>query len=392
MKPRKKSIRRKLNLAAAPMNLAAELMDEASGTRLTPVDRGDIHAAPELEIDLHVMRKYQYLAEEQPPLWKAEGEALARPLEAEAVRLKPKADAEAVMLKESTVRYESSTKRLRAAIDLLQRYVHREPHEYTRYNIVRLLLLGGDVAGGAGAAIASGEVVWLAVLQMIAVGTAAVAAGGLAAEVRHIRDTRKRAVNGVPKAAEDFKHLFVDPDPGESIVKFVLLGGLAALCLIFVGIVSLRTVTDGSQVGLVFGCLAVVVTLGSAANSYIHADEVDDILHGHREEHRRAGKDLDDCREVCQAAGDRAAALEQAKSIRIECGERAKAAVARINAASQEVLVVNPGIAGNGVARQPKTTNSREQATSTRAKPFVAASPSDNSDNGSKGEHERTGS
>jgi len=28
---------------------------------------------------------------------------------------------------------------------------------------------------------------------------------------------------------------------------------------------------------LLFGCLAVVVTLGSGANSYIHADEVDDI-------------------------------------------------------------------------------------------------------------------
>lgn len=387
--PRKVTPRAR-NLPVVPNNLAADLMQDASATRLTPVDPEDIHAAVGPDIDFYVEQKYEFLAEEQIPLWTAEGESLARPMEAEGARLKPKAEAEAVMLKESTARYDASTKLLRAAVAVLLRYVHREPYEYTRYNIVRLLLLGGDVAGGAGAAIASGEVVWLAVLQMLAVGTAAVAVGGLAGEIRHIRETRKRAVNGVPKGAEDFKHLFVDPDPGESVVTFVLLGGLAAVCLIFVGILSLRTVTDGSQVGLLFGCLAVVVTLGSGANSYIHADEVDDILHGFRKDELRARKDLDNCREVCTAPGERAAALEQAKSIRIECAERAKAAVARIKAAGREVLVVNPSIAGNGVARQPKTTSATKPDRVTKS--FVPTPPSDNSGNGSEGAQERTGS
>lgn len=378
-------------LSVVPNNLAADLMEEAAAARMTPVDPDDIHVAAKPEIEFYEEQKYEHLAEEQPPLWKAEGEALARPLEAEATALKPEAEAQEIRLEQSTARYDASSKLLQAAVAVLLRYVHREPYEYLRYNIVRLILLGGDVAGGAGAAIASGEIWWLAVLQMLAVGAAAVAVGGLAEEVRHIRDTRKRAANGVPKGAEDFRFLFVDPDPGESVVKLVLLGGLAATALIFVGILSLRSVTDGSQVGLLFGCLAVVVTLGSGANSYVHADEVDDILHGFRKDHIRARKDLDDSIEACTAPGQRAAALEQAKSIRTECAERGKAAVARVKAAGRQALAVNPAVAGNGVAHQPKAVLVAEPAgKSTKA--FVPAPPSDNHTNGSKDEQERTGS
>lgn len=376
-------------VSAAPNNLAIDLMDEASATRITPVDPDDIHVAVASDIEFYEEQKYEHLAEEQPPLWKAEGEALARPLEARAAQLKPEADAQIVRLKRSTERLHASAKLLTAAVAALQRYVHREPYEYLRYNIVRLLLLGGDVAGGAGAAIASGEVVWLAVLQMLAVGAAAVAVGGLAEEIRHIRDTRKRAANGVAKGAAGFEHLFTDPDPGESVVKFVLLGGLAATALIFVGILSLRSVTDGSQVGLLFGCLAVVVTLGSGANSYIHADEVDDILHGFRRDNIRARKDLDESIEACTAPGERAAALEQAKSIRLEYAERGKAAVARVEAAGRQVLAVNPGVAGNGVARPPKGVGSFRPAKATKR--FVPATPDNNGD-GTKGEQPGAGS
>lgn len=65
--------------------------------------------------------------------------------------------------------------------------------------------------------------------------------------------------------------------------------------------------------------------------------------------------------------------------------------MARVKAAGRQVLAVNPAVAGNGVARQPKVVKTAEPGDKA-TKGFVPAPPTDNHTNGSKGEQERAGS
>src|SRR5439155_7466911 len=73
--------------------------------------------------------------------------------------------------------------RFELAARTLGAYTRRAPGEKVPYYLRWLLILGGDVAGVAGAAILLGETVGLGVLQAVASGTAAITSGLLAQEV-----------------------------------------------------------------------------------------------------------------------------------------------------------------------------------------------------------------
>ena len=131
-------------------------------------------------------------------------------------------------------------------------------------------------------------------------------------------------------------------------MRWVLLGGLAALLLIAGGVTALRSITDGA--GWIFGCFAAAVTLGSAANSYVHSDEVTDLLDNLTRQHRRDDAELHRLDLGPVAERDREAAL--AASVRDEWEARGDAAAARVQAACALALVNNPAVAGHGPARR----------------------------------------
>jgi hypothetical protein len=91
------------------------------------------------------------------------------------------------------------------------------------------------------------------------------------------------------------------------------------------------------------------VTLGSAANSYVHSDEVTDLLDNLTRQHRRDDAELHHLDLTPVAEREREEAV--AASVRAEWQARGEAAVARVDAACALALVNNPAVAGHGPAR-----------------------------------------
>lgn len=117
------------------------------------------------DVELHVENKYWHLAEEQLSLFKAEGEALATEPSGEAKALERAAEAQDTRVAEQDKLLKAARPQLEAARQGPRPHVVRAPDDRRRYYWTIWGLLAGDVAGISGAAIALGEIVWLAVVQ-----------------------------------------------------------------------------------------------------------------------------------------------------------------------------------------------------------------------------------
>lgn len=188
---------------------------------------------------------------------------------------------------------------------------------------------------------------------MIAVGT-------IAAEVRRSREARKRIKDDLTEFERPFASLFMGPDTGEAAVRYVVYGGLGCVALVMGGIFALRSATDGSLGGLVFGFLATAIALGSWANSYTHADEVADKLEAFEEAYV---KDLERHEQLASGGPreEQARQAEIARSVREEYKDRGKAASERVLAAGFEAMLANPAVAGHGRSQGAAEPGSRGQ-------------------------------
>jgi hypothetical protein len=230
-------------------------------------------------------------------------------------------------------------------------YTRRAPGEKVPYYLRWLLILGGDVAGVAGAAILLGETVALGVLQAVASGTAAITSGLLAQEVKDSRLARKRekAPRDLTSDERRFAHLFRGGDSGERIVKLVAVGGVLIGALIAGSIFALRVSTEGSIAGWAFGLLAAAIALASWANVYHYTDEVSDLIEARRADYTRELKRL---RAMLRSSdiSEHDAALAQATSIRAEAASRGLAAQKAVEATAAQLLNDHPDVAGHGWA------------------------------------------
>ena len=321
----------------------ADLMDDAESLIVPPCDQ--VRALPGPDLDLHLAEYYRQLAAEQIALARAEGESEARPHAARAAELEPMTTVPLTRLAALQAKADASTAQVTEMLAALAPFRTRPKGAVPRYYLFLVLLLGGDLAGMTGALVSLGEVPWVAGVQAMAVAAAAVVVGMLASEVKHVRDARRRMSTGTPKGASS--GVLFQADGGETIVRWVLLAGLAAMLLIAGGVTALRSITDGA--GWIFGCFAAAVTLGSAANSYVHSDEVADLLDNLTVQHKRDDSELHDLDLGPVAEREREATL--AASIREEWKARGEAAAARANAAGALALVNNPAVAGHGTPR-----------------------------------------
>jgi len=330
-------------VSAGGRDLAAELMADARRITIPAVE--EVAARPGPDLDLHLVEYYRRLASEQAGLHRAEGELAARPHVARTAELEPLTTVPVGRLAALQAKADASSAQVTEMLAALAPFRTRPKGAAPRYYIFLVLLLGGDLAGMTGALISLGEVPWVAGLQALAVAAAAVVVGMLASEVKHVRDARRRMAAGAPDGTAP--GVLFQADGGEAIVRWVLLGGLAAMLLVAGGVTALRSITDGA--GWIFGCFAAAVTLGSAANSYVHSDEVTDLLDNLTRQHRRDDAELHRLDLEPVAERDREAAL--ATSVRREWECRGEAAVARVEAACALALVNNPAVAGHGSAR-----------------------------------------
>jgi len=243
----------------------------------------------------------------------------------------------------------SARERFERTARTLGGYTRRAPGEKVPYYLRWALILGGDVAGVAGAAILLGETVALGALQAVASGTAAITSGLLAQEVRDSRLARKREKGPREVTADErqFAHLFRGGDGGERIVRWVVLTGALIGVLIAGSIFALRDTTEGSTAAWAFGLLAGAIALASWANVYHYTDEVSDLIDARRADYVRELKRLKRMLKDGDG-GAYAAALAQATSIRSEAASRGLAAQKAVEATAGRLLNDNADVAGHG--------------------------------------------
>jgi hypothetical protein len=324
-------------------------IDDLLEAELRAVDEARAIARPDGIEKFYLEDTVEKKAAEQPLLWAARGEAAARPWQTRAAATEYAATVvhSSVAAQQGVV--DSARDRFELTARTLGAYTRRAAGEKVPYYLRWLMILGGDVAGVAGAAILLGETVGLGVLQAVASGTAAITSGLLAQEVKDSRLARKR--EKVPRDLTGderrFAHLFRGGDSGERIVKLVVIAGALIGVLIAGSIFSLRLTTEGSTAGWAFGLLAAAIALASWANVYHYTDEVSDLIDARRADYTRELRRL---RKLLKAGdvSEHAAAIAQAASIRIEAGSHGLAAQKAVEATSGQLLNDHADVAGHG--------------------------------------------
>ena len=228
-------------------------------------------------------------------------------------------------------------------------YVRRSPGDAWRYGAGWALLGLGDTAGVWGAAIWLGEVPLIALGQALATGFAAVTAGLAGGELQELRQARarRRDPDSLSEDERQYQRLFLEADAGLSVTKIVAGVALSVVVLVATGVFALRAGTEGLLAGVTFGALAAATALGSFVSSYIHGDEVADLIGSYRKRYdaaRRRHRGLARNRDLSRHAS----AVEESTSIRREHDARGRAAGQKVTALKYRMLRRNPQVVGHG--------------------------------------------
>jgi hypothetical protein len=348
------SINRTKNQWGKAVDVLAEAEAQADTITIARIDEASAEPRPSEIGETYVEQEYDRLSEEQESAWEAEGERAAREPSIRAEGLAPSAQAAADLVEGN--KEVLDTKRAFALLTrkVLFKYRRREPGAKKWYLFRFFVLLLGDVAGIAGAAILRGEIVYLAIIQAAAAGTSAVTAGVVGADVRELQQARRRRrdLDDLSDDEREFAHFFQGPNAGDVVVRAIVLVAVTITLLVAVGIFALRASVDGALGGFIFGLLAAAICLASALNSWAYADEVADQIDTVESDysrelnrHKKLASDPD-LRAYNQAA-------EETRSIKAEFEARGVAAGLRYLALKFRVLRQNPGVFGHGPAVTP---------------------------------------
>ena len=351
------------NTTTTRCQIDLDALDDLLELQLREIDEAKAIPRPNGIAKLYLEEAVEKKAAEQPLLWAARGEADARPWQRKAAAFEYAATVATSSVAAQQEVVGNARDRFELTARTLGTYTRRAPGEKLPYYLRWLLILGGDVAGVAGAAILLGETVALGVLQAVASGTAAITSGLLAQEVKDSRLARKREKMPRDLTSDErrFAHLFRGGDSGEGIVKLVVLTGTLIGALIAGSIFSLRLSTEGSTAGWAFGLLAAAIALASWANVYHYTDEVSDLIDARRADYTRELKRLE---RLLKADGiaEYDAAIAQATSIRAEAASRGLAAQRAVEATGGQLLNEHADVAGHGWGDdRPRDLDDHEQ-------------------------------
>lgn len=374
---------KKLFPTFADDDATADAIERADGINYLPLDEATAVARPAtLKAGWHEL-EFDQLVAEQKPLWTALGEKVARPFTVLAAKWKCRSEVANRQIDVQQDELDKAKADLDLHNDALQGHTRREPHAKAMYLLRWGLLLLGDIAGIAGAAILLGEIVDLAVLQAVASAIAAVTAGIVGNDIRDARLARRRErdLTTLPNEHRKFAWVFSGADIGEKIVTAIILVGVTITLLIIGGIFALRAGVEGSLGGVVFGCLAGAICLASALNTYHYADEIADLLDHAYERYLRSSRRLAKLSNS-KAIATYDAATAEATSIKIEHAERGAAGALKIAALKHGVSRQNPAVMGHGPAADAPPSNPDRFSTMHFDIPDVAANGA--SPNGSR--------
>ncbi|MBB5790829.1 hypothetical protein [Jiangella mangrovi] len=333
-------------------------IEAADGVTLRVVDHVHVQVRPDELGPTYLEAEFDELARELLPLHAERGERRARRHRARVARYEARAVAARARVADLAESARAATTARAQALTVLGPLTRREPHAKFWYVLRWLLLVVGDVAGIAGAAILLGELVELALMQAVATGIAAVTAGLVGQDLRDLVLARRRHRDLDELTAEElrFARLFTAPRARDAVVK-VMAGVAVTIALLTAGgIFVLRSNVEGTDNGIIFGCLAVAICCASAINSYVYADEVADLLDRAELAQRRA------TRRHARAARSRAIrrhaeAMALADSITTEELQRGAAAAAHVRVLKWRILRQNPAVVGHGPRRSRPLAN-----------------------------------
>lgn len=296
-----------------------------------------------------VEQEYEQLEDEQAPLWAASAFEESRQPDGEAASLQLVAESAQRMLDGHTAILHSAEDRYLDTIEALAPFRRRPVGSKLWHYATKAGLLLGDTAGISTAAIWMGEIPAIAIVMSASAAIATVAAGLTGAEVRDLRAVVRRqcAPDSLTEKQRTFAHLFTGADNGKRYVR-ALLGVSVSVGLVIAGSVfALRSVIESPLVGIVYGGIAGAIAAASFIESYMHADEVADLLDHAEHDY---GKEL--ARHTRLAASDswakQAREAATAESIVNEHTQRGAAAQLHVRALKFGILRRNPAIVGHG--------------------------------------------
>jgi len=297
----------------------------------------------------YVEAEYAHAEDEQRHAYSEKGEAEARPFDVTAKALEHDAD-HAVSASDAANQQSADTRaRYEQAEKVLGPHVRRPDNVKWLYYLRYALILGGDIAGISGAALLLGEEPINAFLIAISAAVSAVTLGAVGREVRYLLAARARAKAPaeLSEAERPYAAFFTGPHAGERIVKILLTSCAAGIALISIGILALRSSTEGGTAGAVFACVSLALGLASFYNAFDAGDDVAEHLDALIAKVAVAEKKAKTARQE-PVIKDRARAAAEAQSTRSENQAAGEAAAAGIRRRLHAVLGASPGVAGNG--------------------------------------------
>ena len=326
-----------------------EQAEAADGLRLQPVDQARGVARPDAFGQTYAESEYDTYADEQFPLWDAEGHTASRDAEIEAKGTEPSAQETLQQLDGQHVLLAAARDYYQSCLIALSPFRRREPGA-KKWHLARWgFLLGGDVAGQAGAALSYGEPYVTAIPQALATGMAAVTAGMVGADVRdrHLGALRHKETDDLAPELTPWAHLFTRAETPMATAKTATMVAVTAGILVAGGIFALRAGVEGILGGIVYGCLAGAISLASFINAYFYADEIADQIDAAEASY------VTEAARATRLAGGRQVrrfneSTAESDSIKTEHTQRGEAAATRFRALKWRAMRGNPGVVGHG--------------------------------------------
>lgn len=384
-----------INISSNPNNPTQTIEEEIDSIGLQRVDEAAAVARP-AEIDtFYVEEEIQHRADEQTHQWKADGTSASRDAISTVGELdKPVADLEPLIDGQEEVT-EAARADLVATRRAVGNHVRRAPKAAKLFYARLVTIFLGDIAGVASATILFGLIPWLAFLQAIAIGGAAVTAGTAGAEFKDLQLARNRekAPEDLTDEEKPFAHLFSGPKRAESYTKIGISIALTVVLLIFGGVFALQAAIDSTLAGVLFGCLGAAVGLASFINYWTYTDDIADLIDTKEAIYDTELKRQRSLSETpIRLKHGRSSA--EAKSIQDEHDERGEAARLHVLALGRKALRNNPGVVGHGrLVRTPSVPGKVLDGSSGRGdedlEQIVLTGPSSNGSGGSEFREER---
>lgn len=352
-----------------------DVLEYAQEMDLTPAQDDDVFYAVHPPVELHVTRHFGEIAAEQEPLYRARGEAASRAARAKAQALIPAASTQATIIQLATERLQRADDILVNDVVALQPDRRRTRTTSRLYPLFQVGLSMGDGVGCGLSLVMAGEdplIVWP---LSLALGIAIMLIGTSVGKEYKQKIGAAMREGDVPESAERHRRLYVVSERAwaamnESVRVHAIVG--VTVCLA-IGVAYGVLRSDDLALALFFGVAQVVVAVGSAANSYMFADEVADVQDNTK---ARSEEFVRDALEASNGGSleEQIMNHELAESLRREFEAAGEGAWHRTRAAGIEPLIRHPQYAGTGMPTSaPPAPNGKTKANSLKdLKPFKA--------------------